>query len=80
MTEQEVLRLFGLAASIIQAHVRGFLVRRRLNFWEYKKRSRAAAVIQATWWGDCFLSCFVCSCVNKAPIHCIHNVLATFYI
>ncbi|XP_048577252.1 uncharacterized protein LOC116601131 [Nematostella vectensis] len=51
MTEEEAMRLISLAATIIQARVRGFLVRQRLHFQEYRARKNAAVVIQAAWRG-----------------------------
>ncbi|XP_031569041.1 uncharacterized protein LOC116303604 [Actinia tenebrosa] len=51
MTEEEAFGLINLAATIIQAHVRGFLVRCKMHFHEYRQRNRAAALIQATWKG-----------------------------
>nr|XP_058957388.1 uncharacterized protein LOC131784584 isoform X1 [Pocillopora verrucosa] len=51
MTEEEALRLFSLAATIIQAHVRGYLVRKKFDFCQYRQRKYAAACIQAAWKG-----------------------------
>lgn len=51
MTEEEALRLFSLAATIIQAHVRGYLVRKKFDFCQYRRRKYAAACIQAAWKG-----------------------------
>ena len=49
MTEEEAVRLLSLAATIIQAHVRGYLVRKKFNFCQFRRRKHAAACIQATW-------------------------------
>lgn len=49
MTEEEAVRLLSLAATIIQAHVRGYLVRKKFNFCQFRRRKRAAACIQAAW-------------------------------
>ena len=49
MTEEEAVRLLSLAATIIQAHVRGYLVRKQFNFCQFRRRKHAAACIQAAW-------------------------------
>ena len=49
MTEEEAVRLLSLAATIIQAHVRGYLVRKKFNFCQFRRRKHAAACIQAAW-------------------------------
>ena len=49
MTEEEAIRLLSLAATIIQAHVRGYLVRKKFDFCQYRRRNYAAACIQAVW-------------------------------
>lgn len=51
MTEEEALRLLSLAATIIQAHVRGYLVRKKFDFCQYRQQKNAAACIQAAWKG-----------------------------
>lgn len=53
MTEEEAIRLFSLAATIIQAHVRGYLVRKKFDFCQYRQKKYAAACIQAAWKGYC---------------------------
>lgn len=50
MTEEEASKLINLAATILQAQIRGFLVRRRFNFIEYKRLNVAAMKIQAAWY------------------------------
>ena len=49
MTEEEAVRLLSLAATIIQAHVRGYLVRKKFNFCQFRRRKHAVACIQAAW-------------------------------
>lgn len=49
MTEEEAVRLLSLAATIIQGHVRGYLVRKKFNFCQFRRRKHAAACIQAAW-------------------------------
>ena len=50
MTEEEALRLLSLAATLIQAHVRGYLVRKKFDFFLYRRQKNAATCIQAAWW------------------------------
>ncbi|XP_046847336.1 uncharacterized protein LOC124440955 [Xenia sp. Carnegie-2017] len=54
LTEEEASKLINLAATILQAQIRGFLVRRRFNFIEYKRLNVAAMKIQAAWRGYYF--------------------------
>lgn len=56
MTEEEAIRLFSLAATIIQAHVRGYLVRKKFDFCQYRRRNYAAASIQAVWYKNSLIS------------------------
>lgn len=56
MTEEEAIRLFSLAATIIQAHVRGYLVRKKFDFCQYRRRKYAAASIQAVWYKNSLIS------------------------
>ena len=49
MTEEEAFRLLSLAATIIQARVRGYLVRKTFDFCQYRRQKYAAACIQAAW-------------------------------
>lgn len=49
MTEEEANKLIHLAATILQAHIRGFLVRRKFDFKNYKQKHDAASKIQALW-------------------------------
>lgn len=51
MTEEEALRLLSLAATLIQAHVRGYLVRKKFDFFLYRRKKNAATCIQAAWKG-----------------------------
>jgi len=51
MTEEEALRLLSLAATLIQAHVRGYLVRKKFDFFLYRRQKNAATCIQAAWKG-----------------------------
>ncbi|XP_067027627.1 uncharacterized protein [Acropora muricata] len=51
MTEEEALRLLSLAATLIQAHVRGYLVRKKFDFFLYRRKKNAANCIQAAWKG-----------------------------
>ena len=56
MTEEEAIRLLSLAATIIQAHVRGYLVRKKFDFCQYRRRKYAAASIQAVWYKNSLIS------------------------
>ena len=49
MTEEEANKLIHLAATILQAHIRGFLVRQKFDFKDFKRKHEAASKIQAFW-------------------------------
>ena len=49
MSEEEANKLIDLAATILQSHIRGFLVRRKFDYRDFKKRHTAASKIQALW-------------------------------
>lgn len=49
MTEEEANKLINLAATILQSHIRGFLVRRKFDYRNFKRMYTAASKIQALW-------------------------------
>ena len=64
MTEEEALRLLSLAVTLIQAHVRGYLVRKKFDFFLYRRKKNAATCIQAAWWENKIIGYnFFCSCL-----------------